>query len=522
MNWLLQSPVAETLGGVLLHFFWQGTLIAIALRLALWILGRGSAVYRYLACCTAMLAMAAAPSVLLIAALAPSAPPVTGAPVTSWPPRVLPYSAAVEPLVHSRLGSALPWIVAVWVVGVLVLSARAFSCWLAAQRLSRRKVSVVPSAIHASTRRIARSMGWRGAVVVVQSALAEVPAVVGWMKPVILIPAGLITGLTASQLEYLIAHEIAHIRRRDYLVNLVQTAIETLLFYHPAVWWTSRQIRLERENCCDDLAVCACGDVIGYARALAELERIRGAEPKLAVAASGGQLLPRIRRLVLPSSSSAPAAPVFALCLAVLILAVTVFTRPAGAQSPDDRAADTLFAQLHARDWAVEGEVKRLLGEVQASGNIQPFLNVLHSRRDWQTREKAAWVLGMAGNANAVEGLSASLRDESPSVRHTAAWALGRIGDARAIDVLAANLNDSSAEARSGAVWALGSIGEPRAVDTVIRALTDPDPDVRTAAAWALGAIGDLRAETALQHALEDHNAEVRKKAAESLARLHQ
>jgi hypothetical protein len=412
--------------------------------------------------------------------------------------------------------------VAVWLVGVLVLSARAFICWLSAQRLSRRKVSVAPAAIHASTQRIARSMGWRGAVVVVQSALAEVPAVVGWLKPVILIPAGLITGLTANQLEYLIAHEIAHIRRRDYLINLLQTAIETLLFYHPAIWWTSRQIRLERENCCDDLAVCACGDAIGYARALAELERIRGVEPQLAMAASGGHLLPRIRRLVLPSSSSAPAAPVFALCLAVLILAVTFLTPSAGAQSPDDRAADTLFTHLHARDWAVEGEVKRLLGEAQASGNIQPFLSALQSRRDWQTREKAAWVLGMVGNANAVEGLSASLRDESPSVRHTAAWALGRIGDARAIDALAANLNDSSAETRSGAVWALGSIGEPRAVDTVIRALTDPNPDVRTAAAWALGAIGDLRAETALQHALEDHNAEVRKKAAEALARLRQ
>ena len=520
MNWLLQSSTAETLGGVLLHFIWQGTLIGIALQLALWILRGSRAAYRYLACCAAMLAMAAVPSLLLLAALAPSAP-VAAAQPAAWTPRVLPYSSAIEPLVHSRVGAALPWIVAIWLAGVLLLSARAFGCWVAAQRLAQSKAGIIPAALHASAQRIASSMGVRRAIVVVQSGLAEVPAVVGWIKPVVLIPAGLLTGLIGKHLEYLIAHEIAHIRRNDYLVNLLQTAVETLLFYHPAVWWTSKQIRLERENCCDDLAVSVCGDALGYARALAELEHIRGVETQLALTASGGQLLPHIRRLVLPSfSSTCQPAPVFSLVLAMLVMVGIFVARSASAQSVDNGAADALFAHLHARDWTVEGEVKRLLGEVQASGNIEPFLTALRSRRDWQSREKAAWVLGMAGNTSAVAGLSASLRDDSPSVRHTAAWALGRIGDPRAIDALAANLRDSSAEARSGAVWALGTIGEPRAMDPVVRALADADPDVRTAAAWALGVIGDSRGETALRHALDDQNAEVRKKAAESLARL--
>jgi len=520
MNWLLQSPAAETLGGVLLHFVWQETLIGIALQLALWTLRGSRAANRYLACCVAMLAMAVVPSFLLIATLIPSVPPIAAPPV-AWPPRLLPYPSAVEPLVHGRLGAALPWIVAIWLAGVLVLSARALGCWLAAQRLAHSKVSAAPAAIRASAQRIANSMRVRRAIVVVQSALAEVPAVVGWIKPMILIPTGLLTGLTGTQLEHLIAHEVAHIRRHDYLVNLLQTAIETLLFYHPAVWWTSRQIRLERENCCDDLAVSACGDAIGYARALAELERIRSVEPQLAMRASGGQLLSRIRRLVLPSCTNpGRPAPVFALLLAVPVLAGIFVAHSASAQAAEDSGADALFAHLHARDWVVEGEVKRLLGEVQAIGNIQPFLIALQSRREWQSREKAAWVLGMVGNSNTVEGLSTSLGDESPSVRHTAAWALGRIGDARAIDALAANLNDTSAEARSGAVWALGSIGEPRAVDTVIRALADPDSDVRTAAAWALGTIGDPRGEAALRRAVDDQNAEVRNKAAEALLRL--
>src|SRR6185295_8555391 len=102
------------------------------------------------------------------------------------------------------------------------------------------------------------------------STLAQVPAVVGWLKPIVLVPAGVFAGMTAEQIEALLAHELAHVRRYDYLVNLVQTAAETLFFYHPAVWWVSRQIRTERENCCDDLAVEVSGNTLAYVQALTE------------------------------------------------------------------------------------------------------------------------------------------------------------------------------------------------------------------------------------------------------------
>src|ERR687891_1536007 len=102
------------------------------------------------------------------------------------------------------------------------------------------------------------------------------------------------SGLSAQQLEAILAHELAHIRRHDYLVNLLQTLVETLLFYHPAVWWLSRRIRLEREHCCDDLAVSLCGDPYTYASALADLEQLRGSG-QLVVAATGGSLLQRVR-----------------------------------------------------------------------------------------------------------------------------------------------------------------------------------------------------------------------------------
>ena len=123
------------------------------------------------------------------------------------------------------------------------------------------------------------------------------PTVIGWLRPVVLLPVSCVTGLSPGQLEAIVAHELAHIRRHDYLVDLLQSAVETLLFYHPAVWWVSRRIREEREHCCDDLAVAACGDRAGYARALATLEELRPASAQLAVAASGAPLLRRIRRL---------------------------------------------------------------------------------------------------------------------------------------------------------------------------------------------------------------------------------
>ena len=118
-----------------------------------------------------------------------------------------------------------------------------------------------------------------------------------------LVPAATLAGLSASQLELVLAHELAHIRRRDYLVNLLQTAVETLLFYHPAVWWVSGRMRVEREHCCDDLAVAACGNPVGYARALADLEGLGTRGPVLAMAASGGSLFDRVARLVTPPAA---------------------------------------------------------------------------------------------------------------------------------------------------------------------------------------------------------------------------
>ena len=129
-----------------------------------------------------------------------------------------------------------------------------------------------------------------------RSALVQVPTVIGHLRPLVLLPINALTGLSTDQLRGLLAHELAHVQRYDYLVNITQTIIETLLFYHPAVWWMGRVIRQERENACDDLAAEVC-DRRTYAQALAAMESLR-ATPMPALGARDGVLLPRIRRIL--------------------------------------------------------------------------------------------------------------------------------------------------------------------------------------------------------------------------------
>src|SRR5262249_12856796 len=151
-----------------------------------------------------------------------------------------------------------------WLVGVSLLIARMAGGLWRVRVLHRDALALPPSTWKTSCQRLARRIGLRYAVHVVESLDVDVPTVVGWMRPVILLPIAAIAALTPAQVEAILAHELAHIRRHDYVVNFLQTIAETLLFYHPAVWWVSRRIRAEREHCCDDVAVNVCGDAVGY------------------------------------------------------------------------------------------------------------------------------------------------------------------------------------------------------------------------------------------------------------------
>jgi beta-lactamase regulating signal transducer with metallopeptidase domain len=202
-----------------------------------------------------------------------------------------------EPRFGQDITRWIPVLLVIWICGVGILTLRLVSGWLYVQRLKTRRAVPAGAEWMQMLARLSRRLHISRSIRLLESSIVEVPTVIGWMKPVILLPASALAGLSPEQLEAILAHELAHIRRHDYLVNLLQTLVETLLFYHPAVWWLSHRIRIERENCCDDLAVSLCGDPCTYASALADLEEMRGSR-QFVLAATGGSLLHRVRRLL--------------------------------------------------------------------------------------------------------------------------------------------------------------------------------------------------------------------------------
>jgi len=300
----------QRLGWTLIHFLWQGAAIT-ALYAVIRALTRRSlsAQGRYALACLVLAVMLAAPPVtfLLVPAANGSATPV------AW---------AASAAAWQRY---LPGVVAAWVAGVVLFSVRLFLAWRVTARW-RATAHPAPPEWQRTLREAAVRVGATRPVRLLVSSLAEVPTVIGWLRPVILAPLDSLAGAPLEQIAALLAHELAHIRRCDYLASVLQNIAEALLFYHPAVWWISQQIRSERELCCDDIAVAATGDAVTYARALADLESRRAPRLRPALAATGGSLLERIRRLAgesQPLSHGLPS-PGTALALSLLCLAGVV------------------------------------------------------------------------------------------------------------------------------------------------------------------------------------------------------
>lgn len=348
---LVPEAMVYQLGWTLVHFVWQGTLIAVLVGLAVAALRRCSANSRYVAGCLGLLAMAVAAGATLFIVGNPEdraaraawqqaldvvgAPPyptegtirdagalpiagLTDSENTPPKPRLAkggkdggqdarPPEAAGSGewgrVVIAKLEAYLPWFVGAWLAGMSALSVRLLGGWVQVQRMRRRLVKQASEQLRTVTADLARRLRVNRPVRLLISAAAEAPVAIGWLRPVILLPVGAITGLTPEQLRAVLAHELAHIRRYDYLVNILQSVVETLLFYHPAVWWVSRRIRIEREHCCDDMAVAVSDNVLSYARALERMEMLRAKPVRLAVAATSGSLLARIHRLIVPTVS---------------------------------------------------------------------------------------------------------------------------------------------------------------------------------------------------------------------------
>jgi len=311
---VLRTPSMVVLGWALVHFLWQGMLVAIIVAALLHATRRATAQTRYALAGGGMMVMLACP-VLTFIALSQHAGSLeinSGAYVQVLQPASAsggdaePVFSAQLPLLDRLIrvpqsitsNRLLPSIVIIWGAGVGFLALRLLGSWLRVLHVRQSATHVGNAVIRARLKDLSRRMGIRSPVELLESALATGPAVIGVLRPAILFPTAALTGLWPIQVEAILAHELAHIRRHDYLINLLQCVVETLLFYHPAVWWVSGRIRQEREHCCDDLAVEVCGDRAFYANCLADLDELKPASMALAMAAAGGGLLPRIRRIL--------------------------------------------------------------------------------------------------------------------------------------------------------------------------------------------------------------------------------
>ena len=342
------SILVDSIGWTLLHFVWQGALIASMTALALAALRNARAQYRYNVACAGLLACLLWPAVELSLRL--QGGDMVTAQMRFADALVSNGAGAGAAGVLAWLQAQLLWIVGLWAACAALLTLR-MALGLAWVRQTGR-TERTDACWQAASARMAPLFGiTRQVRLRVVDGLAS-PFTTGWWRPVILLPGALIGGMPPDLLEALLAHEMAHIKRFDYLVNLGQNVIEILLFYHPAVWWISGRIRREREVIADDLAARHLGQPRTLARALSELERMQFSDYRLALAANGGDLLARIKRLVRPDTVALDwkaALAVLGLAGACLSVYAHASARPAGALA--DHAPMAEFSSCGKPKW---------------------------------------------------------------------------------------------------------------------------------------------------------------------------
>jgi len=325
MNELASVPLFRAMGWSLIHSLWQGALLALLAVVALRLARHRSAELRYAIASLSLAFLVLAFLGTLLWVLGNDRPLPTGDGFLITSGGVGQGNSGWLPQLHAALGPWIPWLFLAWILGfsLRLMQIGRSMAWLYGPCLGSLKLPSVEwlarfEALRVQSRlQIPVRMGLSDQV--------DSLVVLGWLKPVVLVPISAMMSLSPEGLEALLAHELAHVRRGDFLANVVQTFAEALLFYHPAVWWLSSRIRQEREHCCDDAAVQVCGDPVIYASALAGLENLR-IQPKpvldLAPAASGGRLMLRIQRLLRPRITHETATPLAVLLPALLLVAI--------------------------------------------------------------------------------------------------------------------------------------------------------------------------------------------------------
>lgn len=368
MNFLYQylpEELVNALGRMIFHSFWQGAIIAFALGLVLFFSSKASARVRYVISVGSIILFVIVCAVTFSIEYQ-SSDNVISSSVNATSNVTVNSKFFVNPISYSNsettvwdsintyFNQNLPLFVMLWLSGLFFFSLRFIGSVLYVQKIRTRGVNELDIEWFYRSREIGKKLGIKKFVSVFESINVKVPLAVGYIKPVILLPIGMISGLPYTQVEALIAHEFAHIKRYDFVINLIQTLVETIFFYHPAVWWISNQIREERENCCDDITVSVCGDSFAYSKALYNLLQIQHNNPGLALAASGkdNQLLRRIKRMNGEKSkfSYGGRFAAFMLVFAIVAAALVFSSKPASSNTAGINKASVIdFSLLNGR-----------------------------------------------------------------------------------------------------------------------------------------------------------------------------
>jgi GWxTD domain-containing protein len=358
----MTQSLIHAVGWSLLHFLWEGAGVALLLASALKLLDNRSSQLRYTLAFCALVLMAASPLVTfgLLVVNSSTADQAFAQGIEGSSQHLIPTGLS-EPTMPwlDRLAESfdrsLPWVIAAWLTGTTLLLGRLNIGLIVVRRMKSIATQPPPIELQLAFHDLARRLGIVRAVSLTNSALVQVPTVIGWLRPAVLLPVGCLTGLSTVQIEAIFAHELAHIRRHDYLVSVLQSVVEAALFYHPLVWWVSRQVRREREDCCDDLAVKISGDSLAYAKALSFLEERRGSLTAVALGANGGVLAMRIKRLLgykePPASSWWTATTLLALVVAAAALCIGTFAR---AQTNPDGQSSIKSTNAQYQQWVDE------------------------------------------------------------------------------------------------------------------------------------------------------------------------
>ncbi len=366
----------EAIGTALIHFVWQGALVAGCLALVLYLARQAQPQIRYALCVAAMLLMFALPvtttlqfyyvqqgsvqhdaEIQDVAAAKPVDTIAAGESAFKGTQAAPPEAVRVEQAkgvvaMAARIMGFKELVVICWLFGLIFFSSRALSGFFALYRLRKNALLITDLQVDAIFEGLIGRMGIRRAVHLRVSEQILQPVLIGWLKPVILLPASIITRLTPAHLEAILAHELAHVRRHDYLVLLGQTMMETLFFFHPAVWWVSHRMRVEREYCCDEEAAVITGKS-NYVAALTNVEKHR---IRYALGIGNGSLLDRVRRL-LGHQTPRRGRMAWSTLLALVLLCTTLVAACTTDEEPDPVEPEKFFVEMV--QFASKGEFRQ-------------------------------------------------------------------------------------------------------------------------------------------------------------------